>query len=110
MYLKTFNPLGSAPASGAPTAQQNVAVTTGVQQVNLPSPAVFDNQTVRLVVDGSANIAWCCGNNSSLTMNNGVHMLANTVETFSVPVGTTQLSVIGAAAGSTFRVFVGDGQ
>lgn len=102
-----FQPRG---ASGTtPTAQTNIAVTAAVQQLTLPAiPA--EGCSMRVVVDGTANIAWSYGVSSGLTLDNGVHMLAQTVEVYSVPAGTTQLSVIGAATGSTLRVIVGDGQ
>lgn len=106
---ESFTPLGAAPAVGPPLAQSQLAVTTSVQQINLPIPTSYGEQTLRIVVDGTANIAWCVGVNSQLTINNGVPMLGNTIETFDVPIGITQLSVIGTATGSTIRVTVGDG-
>jgi len=92
-----------------PAAQTALAVTAAVQQITLPS-APSEGGTIRVVVDGTQNIAWSYGVSASLNLSNGVHMLANTVETFSVPGGITQLSVIAAATGSTVRVMVGDGQ
>ncbi|CAB3782101.1 hypothetical protein [Paraburkholderia fynbosensis] len=105
--LGMFQPRGAQGAT--PAAQAQIAVTTSVQQINLPAVPV-QGGTMRMVVDGSANIAWSYGVSASLSMTNGVPMLANTIETFTVPDGVTQLSVIGAAAGSTLRIVVGDGQ
>lgn len=102
-----FQPRG---ASGAtPNAQKNIAVTAAIQQVTLP-PIPAEGATMRVVVDGSQNIAWCFGQSAGLTLGNGVHMLAQTVESFTIPGGVTQLSVIAGAAGSTMRIIIGDGQ
>lgn len=65
---------------------------------------------MRVVNSGTANIAWCYGVNAALTMADGVVMLPNTVEVFALPGSVTQLSVIGASAGSTMIVCAGDGQ
>lgn len=98
--LGVFQPIG---------VQASIAVTAVVQQLDLPAiPA--GGGAMRVVVDGTANVAWTYGAVAGLTLNTGVHMLANTVEVFSIPGNVTQLSVIGAAAGSTLRVIVGDGQ
>lgn len=101
-----FQPRG---ASGTtPNAQTNIAVTASVQQLTLP-PIPQEGGSMRIVVDGTSNIAWSFGVSSGLTIGNGVHMLANTVEAYSIPGGVTQLSVIGASTGSTMRVIIGDG-
>lgn len=103
----SFQPRG---ASGTtPAAQTNIAVTAAVQQLTLP-PVPAEGGSMRIVVDGTSNIAWSFGVSGSLALGNGVHMLANTIEMFSIPGGITQLSVIGAATGSTLRVMIGDGQ
>lgn len=102
-----FQPRG---ASGTtPTAQAALSITASVQQLTLPSiPA--EGCSARIIVDGTANVAWSYGTSSSLSISNGVFMLANTSEVFSIPGGVTQLSVIGASAAGTFRVVIGDGQ
>ncbi|CAB4188172.1 hypothetical protein UFOVP1165_65, partial [uncultured Caudovirales phage] len=60
---------------------------------------------------GTQTIHWLYGNVAVTTTGAamGVPMLANTVETFTVPAGITQLSVIAAAVGSSLYVTVGDG-
>jgi hypothetical protein len=102
-----FQPRGAS--GNPPAAQASIAVTTAVQQLTLPQ-LPSEGGTMRVVVDGTSNIAWTFGVAAGLTMNNGVPMLGNTVESFSIPASVTQLSVIGAATGSTLRVVVGDGQ
>jgi hypothetical protein len=101
-----FQPDGSS--ANPPTCSTQIAVTTAVQQLTLPTSSI-QNGSLRLVVNGTANIAWCYGNNSGLSMTNGVSMLANTVEVFAWPAGVTQISVIGAATGSTLIASVGVG-
>ena len=54
--------------------------------------------------------SWCYGTNANLTINNGEYMLGNSVEVFALPPGVTQISVIGKAGGSIFRVHIGQGQ
>lgn len=102
-----FQPRG---ASGTtPTANASLAVTASVQQITLPAvPA--EGGTMRIVVSGTQEIAWSYGVSSGLLLTNGVTMVANTVESFTIPGGVTQLSVIAAATGSTIRVHIGDGQ
>lgn len=62
----------------------------------------------RFIVDGTSTLAWCYGTNANLTAANGVAMLANSCEVFSIPVGVTVISAIGTA-GSTLRICPGDG-
>lgn len=102
-----FQPRGAS--GNPPAAQASIAVTTAVQQLTLPQ-IPSEGGSMRIVVDGTANVAWSFGVVAGLTMNNGLPMLANTVESFSIPAGVTQLSVVGSATGSTIRVVVGDGQ
>jgi hypothetical protein len=103
-----FQPRGAN--QNPPVAQSALAVTTAVQQVSLPGVSPNGSETtMRIVVDGSSNIAWAYGAQAGLTYANGNAMLGNTVETFNVPNGVTQLSVIGAASGSTIRIHIGDG-
>lgn len=102
-----FQPRG---ASGTtPAAQTSQAIAATVTTFSLPNVPV-EGCTMMISVDGGANVAWSFGASSGLTMNNGVFMFANSKEAFSVPGGTTQLSVIGASATGTFRVVLGDGQ
>ncbi len=90
-----------------PVTQVEIAVTAGVQQLTVPQ--VETECTIRVVNDGPSALAWCFGAQAGLTLNNGVYMLPTTVETFTLPAGVTQISVIGAATGSNLRVHFGDG-
>lgn len=101
-----FQPRG---ASGTtPSAQTAQAIAATVSTFSITVPA--DGCTALIAVDGAANIAWSYGASSGLTMNNGVFMFANSKESFTMPGGTTQMSIIGASAAGTFRVILGDGQ
>lgn len=102
-----FQPRGAVGTT--PNTQVNIAVTSAVQQVNLPV-LPSEGVSMRVVVDGTQGIAWSYGSSSGLTVGNGVYMLPNTVEVFNLPPSVTQLSVIAAASGSTLRVILGDGQ
>jgi hypothetical protein len=90
-----------------PVTQVEIAVTAAVQQLAVPQ--VETECTMRIVNDGPAAFAWCFGAQAALTLNNGVYMLPTSVETFTLPAGITQLSVIGSATGSNMRVHFGDG-
>lgn len=93
-----------------PTGTSSLAVTAAVQQINLPSPAPYETEcTARFANVGSQVIYWCYGAQAGLLATNGVPMLPNTVETFSIPAGVSQISVIAAAAGSTLYITPGDG-
>lgn len=97
-------------ANGAtPGASAFVAATTSVQQIMLPfvSPVAV---SIRIVVKGTSAIAWSEGIATGLTMGNGVVMLANTVEVFTIPPGVDRISVIADAAGSNVYLNVGDGE
>lgn len=108
MNNNAFQPSGAQGTT--PSVQTNIAVTTAVQQLTLPAGVnAMQGGAMRIVVDGTSNVAWAYGVSSGLTIGNGVHMLANTVETFYLPPGVTQISLIGASTGSTVRVVCGDG-
>lgn len=102
-----FQPRGGQGTT--PTTQATLAITTAVQQLTLPQ-IPSDGCSMIVSVDGASNVAWSYGVSSGLTINNGVFMFGNTKETFTIPAGVTQLSVIGASAVGTLRVNIGDGQ
>ena len=107
MLVSAFTPRGANP--NPPVAQVNVGVTAAVQQINLQN-APYANETVaRFVVNGTVAIAWCYGAQAGLTTSNGVLMLGNTVEVFSIPKDVTQISCIAGGVGSTLSIIVGDG-
>lgn len=101
-----FTPAGAQGTT--PAAQVTLSLTTSVQQVTLPATA-YDDNTMRIVVDGATNVAWSYGVSSGLTLSNGVFQLGNSAVIYTLPPGVTQLSVIGSAASGTFRVVVGTG-
>jgi hypothetical protein len=96
-----------------PLAQDNIASTTSAVQTltltNTAGTGLETECTIRVVNQGTDVTAWCYGTRAGLTLANGILMLPNTVETFSLPAGVTTLSVIGSAGGNTFRVNAGDG-
>lgn len=103
-----FRPRGLEEAT--PAGQVPLTVSAAVQQVSLPPSVQYCGGAIRIVNQGGTGVAWCYGNNGNLTLSNGEFMLPDTVETFQIPRGYTQLSVIGASAAGTFRVHAGEGQ
>jgi len=95
--------------SNPPTAQAQIAVTASQQPLTIPGAPFVSDTPARFMVDGTVPITWCYGNEAGLTVNNGVPMVANSVELFSIPSNVTQISVIAAGTGSTLRIVVGDG-
>lgn len=101
-----FQPSGATGTT--PNAQTTVAISTAVQQINLPA-ASNDANTMVVIVDQSVSVAWSYGVSSGLTLDNGVFLRGPTSAIFALPLGVTQLSVIGSAAVGNFRVVVGIG-
>lgn len=89
-----------------PLSQVAGAGTGSVAQITVP--LVQTECTMRIVIDGPSSGAWCYGTQAGLTASNGVFMVGNTVETFSLPAGISTLSFI-FASGTNFRVIFGDG-
>jgi hypothetical protein len=102
-----FQPRASNQATPAGTV--NGAVTASVTNIVLPVGPGLTECTARFVNSGAQVIFWSYGAGASLSVANGVPMLPNTVETFNIPAGVSQLAVIAAATGSTLYVTVGDG-
>jgi hypothetical protein len=102
-----FQPRGAAQTT--PTAQVSGAVTASVTQINLPATVGSDSLNARFCVHGTDPVSWAYGNQSGLTLGNGVFMLPNSVEVFALPPGFSQISVISSGTGSTLRIVVGDG-
>lgn len=98
-----------------PKAQDNIVTTAAVQTLTLTNTAnaagggTETEATIRVVNQGSDVTAFCFGVQAGLLLANGIVMLPNTVETFTLPQGVTALSVIGSAGGNTLRVTSGDG-
>ena len=95
------------PAAGA-ASTSNIAVTA-VSQTLVLSPSVgSDGGSMRVANIGSQTIFIALGTvtaNASTSM----PMLANSIETFSLPGGVNTLSVIAPATGSTIYATVGIG-
>jgi hypothetical protein len=105
---KPFAAKGLANTGAAPTGQTALALTAAVQTLTLPVPAV-EGGCLRIVADGGTGLAWCLGVNAALTIDNGAFLLPNTFDTWEIPNGFTQISVIGASAAGKIRVHFGEG-
>jgi hypothetical protein len=102
-----FQPRGADQTT--PTAQVNGGVTASVTQINLPAGFSGTGGHARFCVQGADPVAWAYGSRASLSLGNGVFMLPNSVEVFSIPPGVSQISVISSGTASTMRIVVGDG-
>jgi len=102
----SFTPFG-ANTTTTPTAQVALAVTASQQALTLPT--LPQATQMRIAVVGSDPVSWAYGNQSGLTVANGVPMLGNSVEVFGLPFGITQLSFISSGTASTVRVVLGEG-
>lgn len=85
----------------------NIAVTASNQTFTLPT-APNNGGTMRLVNSGTQTIFWAYGTVTS-SVSTSTPLLPNTVETFTLPGGVTELSVIAGATGSTLYATVGEG-
>lgn len=93
-----------------PAGSVQGAVTAAVTQINLPAPAPYETETTALFSNiGSQWVYWCFGAQAGLTTANGVPVGPGTQQTFTIPAGVSQISVIAGATGSTLAVTVGDG-
>lgn len=104
-----FTPYGMSNQSVAPASQAVVTLSTGVQQVALPSRMQLQGGTLRIVADGGTGLAWCYGTNANLTIDNGEFMLPNSAESFSIDPGYATISIIGLSASGKARVHFGEG-
>lgn len=98
------------PFQPAATAASTTALAvTGSNQALTMSPATgSDGGTMRIANIGTQTVFIALGTVTS-SVTTSMPMLANTVETFSLPGAVTTLSVIAAATGSTLYVTVGQG-
>jgi precorrin-3B methylase len=95
-----FQPRGSAVGS------VSLAVTASAQAMGLPVLAQ-EGGSVRLVNVGTQPVYIAF--TGTATVANSMPILANTERTFSIPPGTTAISAIAGATGSTLYATVGDG-
>lgn len=93
-----------------PAGTTSGAVTAAVTQIALPAPTPYETETTALFSNvGSQWVYWAYGAQAGLAVGNGVPVGPGTQQTFNIPAGVTQISVIAAATGSTLNITVGDG-
>ena len=83
---------------------QSLAVTGSSQSITLG--AYNGNASIRIVVVGTQTVFW--NYDAAAATATSTPMLANTIETFFLPAGTTTIRFIAAATGSTVYVTVGE--
>ena len=91
---------------GGGTGTVSIAVTATAQAIGLPVIAQ-EGATVRMVNSGTQVVFVAFA--GTATVEGSMPILANSVETFSLPTGST-LSVIAGATGSTLYATIGDGK
>ena len=95
------------PAATAATTS-DIAVTAANQTLVLSPGVGSDGGSMRISNIGTQTIFWAYGTVTA-NVSTSTPMLANSVETFSLPGGVGAISVIAAAAGSVIYVTVGIG-
>ncbi|MGY6240550.1 hypothetical protein [Burkholderia ambifaria] len=95
-----FQPRGGA------TGSVSLAVTASAQNMGLPVDAV-EGGSIRMVNIGTQAVYFSFG--GTATVANSMPILPNTEKTFSIPPGTTAISAIAGATGSTLYATLGDG-
>ena len=91
-----------------PTVTQNLAVTAGAASItinNLNRQA--SARTIRAVNSGGSAIFVAFDTTATTTQ--GMMMLPNTVESFTLPSGSTTISALSTTTGNTLYITVGDG-
>lgn len=91
-----------------PTVTQNLAVTAGAASItinNLNRQA--SARTIRAVNSGGSVIFVAFDTTATTTQ--GMMMLPNTVESFTLPNGSTTISALSTTTGNTLYITVGDG-
>lgn len=86
----------------------NAAVTASSAQLTLPTPMANGPQTIMLTNIGTQTVFWAFGSvTASLTTS--MPLLAGTTQSFTLPDGVTQISVIAANTGSILYATLGTG-
>lgn len=98
-YDATFQP--------GPTVTQNLAVTAGAASITLNNNGRALSRTVRVVNSGSNSVF--VSFDTTATTTQGMIMLPNTVESFTLPQACATISFIATATGNTVYVTTGDG-
>lgn len=87
---------------------QNEAVTTSAETITLTTALSDRDGVVRIANIGTQTI-FLTFDGTTPTVNNGVAMIANSVEVFSMPAAKLAIKHIAAATGSTIYVTPGRG-
>lgn len=91
-----------------PTVTQNLAVTAGAASITINNGnSKATARTVRAVNSGSNAIFIMFDTTATTTQ--GMMMLPNTVESFTLPSGCTTISAIATSTGNTIYITTGDG-
>lgn len=96
--IRTFQP--------GPTVTQNLAVTAGAASITLNN--TVGTRQVRVVNSGGTTNVWVAFDTTATTTQ-GMLLLGNTVESFTLPQACTTMSFISTATGMTVYVTVGNG-
>lgn len=89
-----------------PTVTQNLAVTAGAAAITLNNTA--GTRQARIVTAGGTTNVWVAFDTVATTTQ-GMILLGNTVESFTLPQGCASLSFISTATGMTVYVTIGVG-
>lgn len=88
-----------------PTVTQSLAVTAGAAAITLNN--TVGTRSVRVVNNGTTAVWLAIG--STATTTQGMVMLGNTVETFTLPQQASSISFISTGAAGTVYVTTGEG-
>lgn len=97
--MRSFEPTG---------ATVNEAVTTSAETVSIANAVSDRDGSVRIANIGTQTV-FIRLDGTTPTTSNGIPVLANTVECFSMPAGKTDVKHIASATGSTIYVTPGRG-
>lgn len=91
-----------------PTVTQNLAVTAGAASITLNN--LNNRSTARTIrAANSGSNAVFVAFDTTATTTQGMILLPNTVESFTLPQGTTTISAIATSTGNTIYITTGDG-
>jgi len=89
-----------------PTVTQNLAVTAGAAAITLNNTA--GTRQMRVVTSGGTTNVWMAFDTTATTTQ-GMLLLGNTVESFTLPQQCSSISFISTATGMTVYVTIGVG-
>lgn len=117
MLPQTFGPV-AAPGQAGPQNTTAISVLAASQRSILPAKTGSNGTQVRIVNSGPDTIYWAWGYDNTVVAAipsagvpaNGIAMLQNTVETFTLPPQVQWIAVIGATGGTnTLYITIGEG-